>query len=192
MADSTIDSELLILRNNWGMAPNQALNAPHDGFSTSTVLNTSTALYPVGTVVQVYNKGDTGKQGYAQFIYLQVGTQNSASAIAVKSVVIPDSATVWYQITNDPDDCVKIPTGQAAIALGAVTNAYYAFFWCGGICPEEHISGLGGTYATEGNLLAGPFTAHDLAADKVGLGPSDDANGVIGEDIFGFALAADT
>lgn len=195
MSDSTIDSELLILRNNWGSAPTADRFEPKDGFAETNALhhNTSAAKFPLGTVIQVHNKGTLGKAGPAQFIYLLVGTQNASSVIAVKSVVVSDSATVPYTITNDPDDCIKLPTGVAAIALSAMTNAYYGWFWTGGICPEDFVSGLGGNYATDDNVLAGEFTAHNLAADYIGIGPSNDIGAnTAQEGIFGFALANDT
>jgi len=192
MADSTIDSELFHLIDNWPGAPIPFGSIPPGGFTGSSHHNVATAAFPVGTKWQVYNKS-AGKPGLSIFIYLQVGTQNAASAIAAKSVVVPDSATHWYKVTNDPDDCIKLPTAVAAIALSAMTDAYFGWFWCGGVCPEEFVSALGGNYATDGNVAAGPIVAHDLAADKIGLGPAtEQASSVVAlEGIFGWAIAAD-
>lgn len=192
MADSTIDSELITLCDNWPGAPLAPKRAPRDDGSGAFIgadhHNVATAAYPVGTKYQVYNTGvSAGKPGWATFAYLQIGTQNAAVVIAVKSVVVQDSATVWYQVTNDPDDCVKLPTGLAAIALSAMTNAYYGWFWCGGVCPEEFVSGLAGNYATQDGLVAGQFTAHNLDADEIGIDVADTA----GEGIFGYAIADD-
>ena len=194
MADSTLDSELFILRNNWGSAPTADRFEPKDGFAEGNALhhNAATAKFPLGTCIQVHNKGTLGKAGPAQFIYLLVGTQNASSVIAARSVVVQDSAAVPYTITNDPDSCIKIPSGVAAIALSAMTNAYYGWFWCGGICPEDYVGDLGGTYATDADVLAGPFTAHDLDADYIGFGPSNDIGAnTAQEGIFGYALADD-
>ena len=192
MADSTIDSNLIQLVDSW---PGVAVPPDRDAsdMTSATVVghNVAVPVVDIGTKWAVYNVADlqgNGVPGPATFIYLQVGTQNAASLIAAKSVVVQDSATVWYQITNDPDDCVSIPTGLAAIALSAVTDAYYAWFWCGGVCPELFVpdNALGGNYATESNVVAGPITAHNLTADYVGLGPCADT-----EEVFGYALAAD-
>jgi hypothetical protein len=186
MGDSTLDSELFILFNNWGQPVVEKGHVPKGGFTGSAHHNVSVAAYSVGTVCAVPCTGATGKAGWAQMIYLQVGTQNADSVLAVKDIVVPDSATTWYQITNDPDSCVALPTAVGAVALGAMTNAYYGWFWCGGNCPEQYVSGLGGNYETEGNVAAGHITCHDLAADAIGLGPYATTEGY-----FGFALAAD-
>jgi len=188
MADSTIDSELILLRDNWpGDAdPGLAQDPPRDGFAGADHHNVATAAYQVGSKIQVYNKGTTGQPGFATFVYLQVGIQDAETVLAAKSIVVSDSATVWYKVTNDPGDCIALPTGLAAVAISAITNAYYGWFWCKGVCPEEAVSGLGGTYATEGNVVAGDITAHILAAGVIGLGPR-----AAGEGCFGFALAGD-
>jgi len=188
MADSTIDSELFWLHDNWPGVPLEQLSAPTDGFTGSTHHNVAAAAYRIGDKIQVYQDGvSAGEPGYSTFIYLQVGTQNADSVIAVKTLCVPDSATNWYKVTNDPDSCIDIPGGAAAIALSAITDAYYGWFWCGGVCPEEAVSGLGGNYATTNAVAAGAFIAEDLSADAIGFGLKDAA----GDVAIGFALAAD-
>ena len=188
MADSTLDSELFTLYDNWPGRPDPGLSQdpPRDGFDGADHHNVAAAVFQVGGKIQVYNRGDTGKAGFSTFIYLQVGTQDATTVLAAKSIVAPDSSTSWYKVSNDPARAIVLPTGMAAVALGAMTNAYYGWFWCGGVCPEEAISGLGGTYATEGNVVAGDITAHILAAGVVGLGPR-----ASGEGTFGFSWAGD-
>ena len=188
MADSTIDSELLILHDFWpGEAdPGLAQDPPRDGFTGADHHNVSAAVYQVGSKIQVYNVGDTGKAGFATLIYLQVGTQDATTVLAAKSLVVPDSSTSWYKVTNDPNRALVSPCGVVAYALSAVTNAYYGWFWCGGVCPEEAVTDLGGTYATDGNVAAGDITGHSLAAGVMGLGPRE-----AGEGCAGFSIAAD-
>ena len=188
MADSTIDSELFTLDDRWpGDAdPGLAQDPPRDGFDGTDHHNVAAAAYQVGQKIQVYNDGTTGKAGWSTFIYLQVGTQDVTTVIAAKSLVVPDSNTTYYQVTNDPARAVCLPCGMAAYAIGAVTNAYYAWFWCGGVCPETFDSDLAGTYATDGNVVAGDLTAHVLAAGVIGLGPR-----AAGEGCIGFSIAGD-
>jgi len=187
MADSTLDSELIVLFDNWpGHAVRNHIETPLGGFTGSTHHNVATAKYGVGECIWVRNES-LGQPGWSKFIYLGIGTQNADSAIAVKSYCIQDSATVWYLLTNDPDSCIKIPTTQGVVALSAMTDAYYGWFWCAGVCPEEHLSTLGGNFATDGNVAAGPFLFHDGTADYVNLSVADTAPEVGA----GFALAAD-
>jgi hypothetical protein len=189
MADSTLDSELILIIDKWPGVANPAYTVPTDGFTGATHHNVVAAKYPIGAKIQVYCDGTTGKPGYSTLMYLKVGTQNGDVAIAAKTVCVPDSATVWYELTNDPDSCIQIGGAPVAIALSAITNAYYGWFWVGGVCPEQYVSDLGVNYATEGNVAAGPICPHDLTADAIGFGPIDEAAPT--ETQIGYALAAD-
>jgi hypothetical protein len=189
MADSTLDSQLFHLIDLWPGAPIPTHGIPHNGFDDADHHNVATPVYPIGTKIQVYNES-AGLPGYSTFIYLKVGTQNASVAIAAKSVVVQDSATIWYEVTNDPDDCINIG-GPVAVAISAMTNAYYGWFWCGGVCPEEYISGLGGNYATTNAVVAGPIVGSDLSADAVGFGPLTDTSAPVIEMPCGVAVAAD-
>ena len=186
MADSTLDSELFTLNcGKWGPV-SKVGGKPTDGFDGASHHNVAAPAFPVGSVWAIYCDGSTGKEGFSEMTYLLVGTQNANSLIAVKSICVSDSATNPMAITNDPDDCIALPTGRLAVALSAITDAYYGWFWTGGICPEQYVSGLGGNYATDDNVAAGMITAHDLDADYIGLGPRATTEG-----IAGYSLAAD-
>jgi len=185
---------LFFLKNNWGFQPDPNLSnrRPKDGFTGADHHNVTTAFYKPGTCIQMMCDGSVGKAGPSLLAYLQVGTQNAAVAIAAKSVCVPDSATVWYQVTNDPDSNIALPTDRLAIALGAIADAAYGWFWVGGVCPEQFVTALAGNYKTDGNVAAGIITGHDLSVDEIGLGPAlGVATGAAKEGDAGFALAAD-
>jgi len=184
MADSTIDSELIQLAfGQWGI-PERFNWIPDDGFTgTGTTghsggFNAVAAVHPVGLCVRTYQDGvAAGTPGYTEWTYLQVGTQNSGNTIAAKDLVTQDSATNWYQVTNDPDDCVLAEGGLAAYALGATTDAYYAFFWTGGVAPEDpkYFNGaatpMSGNFVTDGTAVAGSKNiVSDCSADVLGVG----------------------
>lgn len=184
MADSTIDSELIQLAfNQWG--PHVKCNwIPDDGFTgtgttgSSAGFNSATAIHQVGTSVVCYQDGvAAGTPGWTELTYLQVGTQNADNVIAAKDLCTQDSATIWYQVTNDPDSNILVEGGLAAYALGAVTDAYYAWFWTGGVCPEDPALFAGGTtpmagnYVTDGTAVAGPKNiVSNCSADVLGVG----------------------
>ncbi len=196
MADSTIDSEDFVLSAaGWGVFPADNDNVPKDGFTGSEHHNVALASkqFPLGMMKQVYCKGDTGLEGFAQFMYLLVGTQNADVAIAAKTFCVPDAADNPYEVTNDPDDCIFLPAHCVAVALSAMTDAYCGWFWVGGVCPEQYVSDLGGNYVTDGNVAAGMVVAHDLSADKIGLAPvlGTETAGDIQEMVVGWATAAD-
>lgn len=187
MVDGYLDSDLLVLKDNWPAVRNSNHPIPRDGFASSIHQNVATAAYQAGTKIEVRNKGDTGKEGFSTFIYLQVGVQNPYNAIAVKSVVVPDSAACWYKVTNDPDDCLELPTSIGAVALSAITDGYWGWFWCGGVCPEEWVATLTGNFATNGLVGEGPVRAVHLSADAIGFGPCEGS-----ETYMGLSLGSDT
>ena len=192
MAESTMDSLEVILIDNW---PGTAKLIGHSeipvgGFTGSLHHNVPAPRYPKGEKLCVWEPGTLGCEGMATMIYLQVGTQTAS--IAAKMHCVTGSATDLYVVTNDPDANIIGPlTGCAmlGIALSAMTDAYYGWFWCGGVCPETFCPDLGGTHATEeGNVIAGLLCSHNCTvADKMAFGPVAADT----EAIIGFALAAD-
>jgi len=159
MADGTIDSELIYFIDNWPSGPITEVDWPMNQLISSTWQNVITPYFPIGTRVSGMNEYDAshgGVPGPFTCMYLQVGTQD-ATPIAAKTVCVHDSATLWYQVTNDPDSCIDATSGCCAIALSAVTDAYFGFFLVGGVVPEFYVSGLGGNFATKNDVIAGPF-----------------------------------
>lgn len=197
-ADSTIDGSLVgFFPPNW---PHRVVNKVQmlDGFLLDpTTHNVSTQEVQVGSVMTKWNdyNASKGVYGWSQFIYLQVGTQNASELLAAKSFVVPDSATLWYQVTNDPDSNLAIPDGLWAMALSAMTDAYFGWFFCGGVIPSDMIRNAAGTYVLDGtlvtddNVVAGAVCMHNLDADVIGLGPVDPT---AKEVAIGYALASDT
>jgi len=203
MADATIDSELIKLIDNWGPAPYTfplGLHPPKDAagniFTNPLHHNVAAtaAMYPLGTQCVVPLDGSAGKAGAAVFRYLQVSTQD-AVAIAAKTLCVPGSGTVWYQVSNDPNATVLLATGAAAVAIGlsAITDAYVGWFWTGGECPEQYVSGLGGTYGTDDTVIAGQgLMVQDLAADALGFGLHVSTTTAFVPGRVGWSLAADS
>ena len=201
MADSTIDSEGITLLDLFPGVPrdvHQETDAK-GGFTDSATHNVETAKYPIGTKIQIQNTG-AGKEGPSIFMYGQVGTQNPDVAIAAKSVCTFDSTSNPFKLTNDSAGDISTRSCPAAVALSAMTNDYYGWFWVGGVCPEGLVSDLGGTYATDGTVAAGAMCVGALAASDVPLGFSATVDGSTADttaaqspaDVAcGFALTAD-
>jgi len=174
MADSTLDSELFYLNTGMWGAPNPKYGTPDDGFTGSDHHNVATEVYPLGTVIAYYNDGTAGVAGWSEFVYCQMeGT--SAPTCAVKQICVQDAAGAPFVVTNDPDSALVTTAllGQlaACVALSAMTDAYYGWFYCGGVVPEGAVSGLGGNFATVNNVAAGyPIMVSDLTADAIGIG----------------------
>ena len=171
MADSTILAKYIVLQDTVQGNVNPNLPQPTDGFIGSGHHNVATEEYPVGTKIQVY---DETAKGYATFVYLKNGTA-AAAAIAAGSVMIPAGATqnttyLTYVYTNNKADGVV--GGNCAIALSAMTNDYFGWFWCGGVAPIGITnSGIAAatTIATDDSVAIGAISTIALTATDTGL-----------------------
>lgn len=171
MADKVIDSNRIVLLNRWGVAPIRVDDGPLDGFTGASHFNVATNKFPLGTCIQVRHKGTLGVAGYSEFTYLQAGTPHATVALAVKLICTQDSAAAPLIVTNDKGSAIGLATiGLCAVALGAVTVGNYGFFWTGGVCPEDEVSGLGGDYPTDDSVAAGSIKIVALTADAIGFG----------------------
>ena len=190
MADSTIDSELFVLKDNWpGVARRVSPdNLPNGDIISALHHNVTTAVFPIGDKIVVRNRSAVaGDDGDSTFIYLKGLAVTAANpTCAAKQLCVPSLAGTPYQVTNDPDQAI-IHTGFPCVAVllsimtftHAVTK--YGWFWCGGVAPEAMVSDMGGNYATKDATIIGPLIATNLTADAMGLGPVDaDTSAVIG------------
>ena len=176
-ADATLDSELFVLFDRWpGTATPPPPNVPYLNMVSAMVgHNQTTAIWPIGTKWVVENHfvtaGTGGAMpGFSTFVYLRLMNTDGPTPVA-KQFVVPKSATNWWEVTNDPDSCLAVSMGLAAVMTSVMTDTYYGWFWCGGICPEEYVSGLGGNYATNGDVIYDMLIASNLTADAIGLSP---------------------
>ncbi len=158
MADSTINTAYMILFDRW---PGVAKRTNYADMPSAWVTPTVTATYPMGEKICMWNSLRTtilGINGWTTFVYLRLGTQGTT--IVAGDLVVPCLATDIYRVSNDATggttpalDAIGSPL--AAIALSAVTNDYYAWFWCGGVAPTWHAAAVGGTTPTADGVVIG-------------------------------------
>jgi hypothetical protein len=172
MADKTIDSNLISLINRWGVAPQANFDIPKDGFAGDELHNVATDRRGVGTCVQVKHPGVAGVAGYSQFMYFQ-WVANVDVAITAKIICVPDSATLPFVVTNDPDHCVNANTGRCAVAISSMTTTYYGWGWVGGVCPEDLVATLCDDFPTDSTVVAGFFKTVKLTADAIGFASAE-------------------
>src|SRR3990172_13158393 len=157
MADSYMSSDEIVLVDNWPGKPLKAYSLPTTFLADAEYYhNASTEKFPLGTKIQGYNPGTAGLQGYFTIIYLKLKEPEEALAAKHICVVHKDALADGhiFEVTNDNASCLT--TNQpAAVALAAMTTLYYGWFWCGGVCPEDFVSGLGGSFATLNDVAAG-------------------------------------
>jgi len=195
-ADQKLLSTYAVLYNRWG-SPDSQLGLPKDGIVGAEHWNVATPKYPVGTVIQLYNTGATaGQAGYCQFVYIRVNTTAPTHAWAKGQILTPASATAMYTLTNDSDDDIAASTqgGKFAVCLGSMTDGYYGFAWCGGVCPTDFLT-MTSTYlgVLAGDMAIGiPFALAALASSAAAYGSFGlSATLTAGNAVCGMALTAD-
>jgi len=200
MADSTLDSELFILRDNWPGVPWPAQSLPTtflaDGVYGHNVAVAS-GLFNQGTKVQAWHTGTAGGAGYFTIIYLKLEMQDATNVLAAKHVVTQhtDAAAggdAIYDVTNEAASTNGYTTSLAAIGLSAMTVDYVGWFLCGGVCPEDYVSALAGNFATTNDVAKGPFTVGALSSASTTEGEMGfDLVDADTELVFGIAFTTD-
>ncbi len=194
MTVSTIDDQKFLLIDNWPGKVDHNLGIPTGGFTGSAHHNVVAAKYPIGAKIQAY---DSTSNGYATFVYLQF-VQGSVGVLAAKDVVGIDiseqstdaTADTWYKVTSDGGEAQV--QGPLAVALSAVTTAYFGWFWCGGVCPVALVSDLDGNYLTNNLLAAGKaITGSDVSTGLIGFTPVPDISNTTAAVASGLALIDD-
>lgn len=170
MADQTIKSIYIVLNDTVRGYPSPDQSVPADGFAGATHHNVATPVYPVGTKKYVYIDS---LKGWSGLTYLKNGVAPGV-AIAAGQVMIPDDVTnnsgyLPTQFTADPDE--GLLASAAAIAISAMTDNYYGWFWTDGVCPVGHGSMTAIiTTATDDSVTVGcTLMTCDLTADKSGI-----------------------
>jgi len=199
MADKSIDDQKLVLIDRWPGDAMQNAKVPEDGFMGTSHHNVATAVYPVGTKIQVYCKGTaaqgtlTGNAGYATFIYLKLEEMEATNTCLQKNLVATESTLTGsvadnvYDVTNEAATDMGAGLVPAAVSLGtpsgtaAMTENYYGWYWCGGVCPVDYCDNLNGNYRCTTGAIIGPVARLDAGT----------AGTTYGEFAFGIP-AADT
>jgi len=194
--DSTIDSSFIYLQEGRFGAPDLRLGVPKDGFLGTEHHNVSAAKYPARTVVRVYCDGTAqntdgeagGELGYAEFTYLKAAADNISCA--AKTMCLQESLGDWTTVSPDASTVLH-KTGRGlmgAVAISAVTNSYYGWFWTGGVVPIGYVSALSGNYKTDSTVDEGAMMIQTLSALE-SLGFSLAAS--LGEVFAGYSCSAD-
>lgn len=171
MADSTIDSGLVVLHDNfWPRTNTEIIPKPRDGWTGSDHHNVATAAYPVGTKITCYHPNDDalGVAGWYTMIYLQFGT--AGDTMAAKALCVPEDATLTYQVTNNAAASGALLSAGGVYAISAMTNSYYGWFLCDGVFPTDDVAGLDGNLYTDGTVAAGAEIEAAAAAGTSGVG----------------------
>jgi len=163
MANVTVDSEKLILLDRLPGLPNPHMRIPTDGFTGAGHHNVVAAAYDVGTKVQVFNhSASAGVDGYATLVYGKLEAQDATNVLAARHFCAWHSDATPFDFTNEVATYIGESVSPIVVALGAMTIDYFGWFWCGGVCPEEHVSDLGGVYYCAAAAAIGPNTWGDL------------------------------
>ena len=167
-----------------------------ESHSGAAGIGVAAAVFPVGTKVTVKQDAASGvTPGFCTFIYHQFDGNNIATAakypVQMHSWHTTDLST--FHLTADQSDAILV--GPGAVSLGVVTDAYYAFFQCGGPICNGNATALA-TTVLDGNFTTDGTCIDDglmyMQADGVWGGLAN-TGGVVSP-AFGFAISgkADT
>ena len=176
MADSTTNLQHFVLYDLWPGVPDQRLSVPTGGFTGATHHGVATAAYPVGTKIQVYNTGTTGRAGWATFIYLKLEMEDATTTVEAKSLLaqhtdaIDGTAGSFYDVTNEVASILTTGVGPVAYCLNDWTVDTFGWAWCGGVAPTEFVAAITGTVNTLGTVAVGPVGWGNLATSTTAGG----------------------
>jgi hypothetical protein len=166
--------------------------------STSLHHNVSaTAYFNPGTKVRYYN---ATLKGWGVCIYAKYS--KGAETLAAGYLMGIDSANApgtygYHSITGDVSTFGTSGRsgGLYAVALSAMTDTYWGWFWCGGIVPDFYTSATAkigdSDFLTDGNIIAGAAVAPHLSTDATMI-LAIDTNATASNPHMGFAYADDS
>ncbi|HUX01726.1 MAG TPA: hypothetical protein VMY35_12185 [Phycisphaerae bacterium] len=174
MADVTVDSEGIYLCDLLPGYPDPRLSPPRGGFTGADHHNVVAAAYGLGTKIQVRNHASAaGVEGYSTFVYGKLEHQDTTNILAPRHFLAHHTDCVPYDFTNDAGTDLGAGLSPLVVGLSAMTVDFFGWFWCGGVCPEEWVSALGGVYygATAGAIgacMGADLTAPGLVPGEIG------------------------
>lgn len=166
-AAGTVVTTDVILKDNWPTT----VNIPHiptSGFTGSDQYNVESL--PSGrNFGDKVTYWDSTAVGWVTMIYLKA-VDSGDTAISSGMILRPAGATdnsteKLYSVSNDTDDDMFASgVGPGAIAIGAATDGYGIWAWCGGPPPQDEKTFCSviaadtiATYLDAGNGASGPF-----------------------------------
>jgi len=156
MADSYIEALDLVLIDNFpGVPLPLASEYFADGFGASCGCNVAMPTRNPGTKVQIWQTGDNGPRGWSTLVYAKAEEVDATYPILEGHILTVSGETrlETWKLSNDKDDVGAYASGVCAIALGAVTENYYSWFWCGGVPPADQFSGMKTANITTSNAV---------------------------------------
>ena len=205
MADSTITVQGVVLRDNWPGVPITPPVAYSDMSAASVGHNLANPMWRLGQKWKVYNSDDsvdgtTGfNVGWSTFIYLKgaddIATAPAATATSIvvidNTIAAANAADKWFTVTGASANTTHDSDGFLGVALSTMTNSYYGWYWCGGVCPIGFVPlfTTASTLATDDSVVANcEVGSYTTAALTIGLraNPTDSSYAGVG-----FALYAD-
>ena len=180
MADATaLIQNLILVPGRFGSA--NIWTMPKDGIEGSEHHNVESALqYRVGTICQLWHPGAVGQAGWSEFVYGRADTAASTVlALAQGHICLPNATTDMFDFTNDSEDTADEVTAlYAVVCISSMTDNYYGWWWSGGVCPCDFVSGFTATstYVTDDSVDSGGMALEVVdatTAPKMGLGIGD-------------------
>jgi hypothetical protein len=175
------------LIDNW---PGEVTNGPNPADWTAISAN---EVFPLGTKRMIYDDTNSGWAilAFLKFVDGAVPEPDlGAGKFPICGMHTAAAASGdYFCVANDMS--IVSPIGPIAIALGTpVTATPYAWFWIGGVCPQDTITELNdAAFVTDGDVTAQSYMVLSSSASYVAfhLGTATDVC-----NFSAFSLVADT
>jgi hypothetical protein len=192
---ASLGAEEFYLIDHWPGAIHPYLSDPTAGFDSTTYNQVTTAAYKPGTKILGYNDTTTttggsrsANRGYYTVLYAKYLCATTAIDITAGDIVTIScgSAGAYGDLAVTRDMSASNGAGAcmpAAIACADLTPTSYGFFWCGGICPQEDVTGLDmSAYVTDGSVTQGTMLVLSTGASHAtfSIDVSDNATMQVG------------
>ncbi len=187
MTAYNVDASAITLYDNWpGPITYELPPADPAGnvFTNASHHNVATAKFRVGTKVGVY---DNTSVGWSILIYLRNQADTHATASALGHVGTQFASGEYYDVSNAGDELV--PNALPVVYLSVMTDAYFGWFWGGGVTPLDWTPLL-----TDTDLPTKDGVAADIAISTIDATDPDIAGfdaRTTADDAIGWSTAAD-
>jgi len=189
-ADGRISPLDIVLIDNFPGHPDPLASSYFtDDFDASWGCNVAQPWRKPGTKMRIYQSGDHGPRGWSTLLYAKLDEMDATNvAVAGHICTLAELTRLeTWKLSNEVANIGSYASGMCAVCLGAMTEDYYSWFWCGGVAPADQVAAFRTDSPTSASTL---MTTLDGVTQGLALVLADaDSADSVGEVALGPASA---
>lgn len=142
MADTHIHPTQVCLVDNFPGVP-EAKTLPRASIILSGAgQNAAAAAHPLGSKIQVRQSGTYGPAGLSTLMYGKLEEDDATNKVVAAGIVCTVSGETRVEphlLSSDEADIGTYASGMVAVAISAMTENYFGWFWIGGVAPADQV-----------------------------------------------------